>query len=102
MVELLLIAHLLVQHNQLPLDLAALHDLGRKAFLYLGELLLLDFGGRLLELLGHLLLDLALLLDLQSETNGKLPCPCQTQGVSWPSRGASPCLRRDRPRGAAV
>lgn len=70
MVELLLIAHLLVQHNQLPLDLAALHDLGRKAFLYLGELLLLDFGGRLLELLGHLLLDLALLLDLQSETNG--------------------------------
>ena len=64
MVELLLIPYLLIQDYQLPFDISPFCKFGCQLLLNLWNLLFLDFRGNLLQLLGYLLLNLALFLQL--------------------------------------
>ncbi len=62
--ELLQIAHLLIQYDELSLDVSSLLDLFAQTFFNLRYLLLLENVCVFLKLLGYLLLNLPLFLDL--------------------------------------
>ena len=62
--DLLLVAHLIIQDDELPLNHAALGELSVEFVLDLRSLHLLDLGRVLLQLLRHLLEHLSLFLQL--------------------------------------
>ena len=62
--ELLQIAHLLIQYDELSLDVSSLLDLLAQTFFNLRYLLFLENVCVFLKLLGYLLLNLPLFLDL--------------------------------------
>lgn len=69
MIKVFLVPHLLIEDDQFPLNLSPLSELRVELIFDFRDLNLLKCRGVLLELLRNFLLDLNLLLNLQSVSN---------------------------------